>query len=150
MIAKQFEQYTLEIANACGLDIVKVKNISRWCIVDLESGKPIHYATSSQGSTIAALWDFPAFQSYVIEQWRNRTDKTAGTRNGVISRLAYWHGGHNASESSCGRLGMQCDLNDDEAVASYFYHAIREDAEEPLKAQIQELKAQLFDLQSSF
>ena len=148
MIAKQFEQYTLEIANACGLGIVESKNAPGWHIANTETGKTLLYV-GAKDRTLEALWGFPAFQSYVIEQWRNRTDKTAGTRNGVMARLAYWHGGHNASETSTGRLGMQCDLNDDEAVASYFYHTIRKDAEEPLKAQIQELKAQLFDLQEA-
>lgn len=70
------------------------------------------------------------------------------TKTGVIAKLAYWHGGHNASDNSWGRLGMQCDTEDDEDVASYFYHSIKEDAEKPLKQEIQELKAKLFDLQN--
>lgn len=70
------------------------------------------------------------------------------TRTGVIAKLAYWHGGHNASENSWGRLGMQCDTEDDEDVASYFYHSITEDAQKKLKQEIQELKAKLFDLQN--
>lgn len=69
------------------------------------------------------------------------------TRTGVIAKLAYWHGGHNASENSWGRLSMQCDPEDDEDVASYFYHSIREDAQKPLEEKIKELKARIFNLQ---
>lgn len=42
---------------------------------------------------------------------------------------------------------MQVDTDDDEAVASYFYHSITEDAQKPLKEEIKELKARIFDLQ---
>jgi uncharacterized small protein (DUF1192 family) len=43
---------------------------------------------------------------------------------------------------------MCVDVEDDEAVAKYFYHAIKEDAEKPLKAEIERLKARLYDLQN--
>lgn len=44
---------------------------------------------------------------------------------------------------------MQVDTEDDEAVASYFYHSIKEDAAKPLRAEIERLKARLFDLQNA-
>jgi hypothetical protein len=70
-------------------------------------------------------------------------------RRSIIAKLAYWHGGHNASENSWGRLGMQVDVNDDEAVAEYFYKEISADARKPLESEIVQLKARLFDLQNS-
>lgn len=69
-------------------------------------------------------------------------------RRGIIAKLAYWHGGHNASENSWGRLGMQVDVDDDAAVAEYFYKEISADARRPLEAEIVRLKARLFDLQN--
>lgn len=69
------------------------------------------------------------------------------TRDGVVSYLAYLHGGHNASPPlRCGRLGLQVDTEDDEAVARYFYHSITEDARKPLLREIETLKAKLYDL----
>jgi len=44
---------------------------------------------------------------------------------------------------------MQVDTDDDEAVASYFYHSIKEDAQKPLKEEIEKLKAKIYDLQNS-
>ena len=79
---------------------------------------------------------------------KNKTQSPASSRTSIISKLAYWHGGHNASENSWGRLGMCVNVEDDEAVAKYFYHSIKEDAERPLKDEIQRLKAQLYDLQA--
>lgn len=69
-------------------------------------------------------------------------------RRSIIAKLAYWHGGHNASENSWGRLGMQVNTADDEAVAEYFYKEISADARKPLEAEIVRLKARLFDLQN--
>ena len=68
------------------------------------------------------------------------------SRRSIIAKLAYWHGGHNASENSWGRLGMQVDTDNDEAVAEYFYREISADARKPLELEIAELKARLFDL----
>tara|TARA_R110000744_G_scaffold10369_14_gene32425 strand:- start:351 stop:1190 length:840 start_codon:yes stop_codon:yes gene_type:complete len=53
---------------------------------------------------------------------------TECTRNGVVSRLAYYMGGHNASEKSPGRLQLSVDVSDDDALANYFYDTISEDA----------------------
>jgi len=66
------------------------------------------------------------------------------SRTGVIAKLAYLHGGHNASENSWGRLGMMVDTENDAAVAGYFYNSITEDAKKPLEAEIMKLRAQLF------
>lgn len=44
---------------------------------------------------------------------------------------------------------MQVDVNDDEAVAEYFYKEISADARKPLESEIVQLKARLFDLQNS-
>mgnify|MGYP000237488276 CR=1 FL=1 len=68
------------------------------------------------------------------------------SRNGLIAKLAYLHGGHNASENSHGRLRMVVDINDDQAVANYFYQSISDDARKPLEQEILKLKAKLFDL----
>jgi len=70
-------------------------------------------------------------------------------RRSIIAKLAYWHGGHNASENSWGRLGMCVDVNDDEAVAEYFYKEISADARKPLEEEIVKLKARFFDLQNN-
>ncbi len=67
-------------------------------------------------------------------------------RYGVIARLACWHGGHNASEGNWGRLGMQVDVYDDEAVARYFYESISEDARKKAEEQLRVLKAMMFEL----
>lgn len=69
------------------------------------------------------------------------------SRTGIISWLAAFNGGHNSSPPvSWGRLNMQIkDMKDDEAVARYLYNEIKADAEKPLKKEITELKAQLFD-----
>lgn len=71
-------------------------------------------------------------------------------RRSIIAKLAYWHGGHNASENSWGRLGMQVDTDDDEAVAKYFYESISQDARKPLEAEIIKLKAMIFDLKAKY
>ncbi len=70
------------------------------------------------------------------------------SRTSIIAKLAYLHGGHNASENSWGRLGMVVDTNDDKAVAEYFYREISKDAREPLEKEIIKLKALIFDLQN--
>lgn len=70
-------------------------------------------------------------------------------RRSIIAKLAYRHGGHNASKDSWGRLGMQVDTEDDEAVAEYFHKEISADVRKPLEAEIVQLKARLFDLQNN-
>lgn len=87
---------------------------------------------------------------WIEEKMREKPDGTGKpTRRGVISQLAYWNGGHNASETSWGRLGMQVNVEDDAAVAEYFYKSITEDARKPLLDEITRLKAMLFDLQNA-
>lgn len=75
-------------------------------------------------------------------------DVQDNARRSIIAKLAYWHGGHNASEVSWGRLGMVVDTTDDEAVAEYFYKEIRNDATQRLEREINQLKAKLYDLQN--
>lgn len=70
-----------------------------------------------------------------------------GTRTGVISQLACFHGGHNASDNSWGRLALCVDVENDRAVAEYFYTEISKDARGPLEDKIIQLKAKLYDLQ---
>ncbi len=70
------------------------------------------------------------------------------SRSGLIAKLAYIIGGFNASDKSCGRFGSHVDLNDDEEIAFYVYKTISNDACAPLKKEIIDLKAQLFDLQN--
>jgi hypothetical protein len=85
--------------------------------------------------------------AHEIDQLRAALDDARSDgRRSIIAKLAYWHGGHNASENSWGRLGMQVDVEDDEAVAKYFYKEISADARKPLEAEIVTLKARLFDL----
>jgi hypothetical protein len=75
--------------------------------------------------------------------------KEKNSRNGLISWLAYVHGGHNASPgTSSGRLWTMVDIDDDEAVARYFYKAITDDAEYELKNEITKPKAKIFDLKN--
>ena len=77
------------------------------------------------------------------------TTGSASSRTSVIAKLAYWHGGHNASENQWGRLSMMVDVEDDEAVAEYLFKAISNDARKPLEAEIIRLKALLFDSENS-
>ena len=79
--------------------------------------------------------------------WRTRRPlPKRGSRDGLIAKLAYLHGGHNANEESCGRLALCVDVEDDDAVARYFYKTISSDARRPLEEEIKSLKAKLFDL----
>ncbi len=90
-----------------------------------------------------------SIQDEIIEELADELDQAANSsRRSIIAKLAYWHGGHNASENSWGRLGMQVDVYDDEAVAKYFYDKISSDAREPLEKEITRLKALIFDLQN--
>jgi len=73
------------------------------------------------------------------------TMKKIPSRENLIAKLAFLHGGHNAHGDSCGRLGSCVDLMDDEAVADYFYRSISADAQKPLEAEILRLKSFIFD-----
>lgn len=116
--------------------------------------------TSSQGAPITppSTTQQPAAQPVVrfvmpqgqplnesLDATPTKPKDSAPSRTGVIAKLAYWHGGHNASENSWGRLPMMVDVEDDEAVAEYFFKAIASDARKPLEAEIVRLKALLFD-----
>lgn len=72
----------------------------------------------------------------------------SNSRTGLMANLAYNMGGHNASNTSCGRLALCVDVDDDEKVARYFYDEIWSDAQRPLIEEIIKLKALLFDLQN--
>lgn len=84
-----------------------------------------------------------------IAESKSLDDARKDGRRSIIAKLACWHGGHNASENSWGRLGMQVNVDDDEAVAEYFYKEISADARKPLEEEITKLKARIFDLQNT-
>jgi hypothetical protein len=83
----------------------------------------------------------------IIRLAHGEDDARRAGRRSIIAKLACLHGGHNASSNSWGRLGMQVDTDDDNALAKYFYKEISADARKPLEEEIKNLKARLYDLQ---
>ncbi len=76
--------------------------------------------------------------------------KTKSSRLGVISWLTYLLGGYNANAgTSWGRLELSCpDVGNDEAVARHILSEHESDIEQPLKKEIAELKAKLYDYEN--